>query len=82
MTIQDIDVINAIKNNIPDASFTFKSLDCSKKGYFITVQAASFKNQSLIVQHRRVKDALADFINTEDLHAVTIETICEAESVS
>ena len=79
MTIQDSDVIDAIKKNIPGASITLKALDCSKKGYFITVHSASFKNQSLIEQHKRVKHALAEFLHTEELHAVTIQTSCEAD---
>ena len=77
MTIQDSDVIDAINKNIPGARITLKALDCSKKGYFIQVCSASFKNQSLVEQHKRVKNALADFLHTEKLHAVTIETISE-----
>jgi stress-induced morphogen len=74
MTIQDSDVVDAITKSIPDASVTLKALDCSKKGYFIKVHSASFKNQSLIEQHKRIKNALAEFLHTEELHAVTIET--------
>ena len=76
MILQDNDVIDAITKNIPDAKVSLKSLDCSKKGYYIEVHSASFKNQPLIEQHKSVKKALADFLHTEELHAVTIKTLC------
>jgi stress-induced morphogen len=74
MTINDQTVTDAVIRAIPDAKVSLKALDCSKKGYYIEVESASFKDQSLIQQHKSVKNALAAFLHSEDLHAVTIKT--------
>jgi stress-induced morphogen len=76
MKLQDSDVIDAITKKIPDAKVSLKALDCSKKGYYIEVHSASFKDCSLMEQHKSVKKALEEFLHTEDLHAVTIKTLC------
>jgi stress-induced morphogen len=76
MILEDKDVIEAIQKSIPGAKVSLTSLDCSKKGYYIEVESALFKDQPLIDQHKKVKKALADFLNSEDLHAVTIKTKC------
>jgi stress-induced morphogen len=74
MTLDDQNVIDAITRCIPDSIVTLKALDCSKKGYYIEVESASFKGKTLIEQHKSVKKALAEFLHSEDLHAVTIKT--------
>jgi stress-induced morphogen len=72
--INDQDVIDAIKELLPDAIVNLKPLDCSKKGYYIEVKSELFKGQSLIDQHKSVNKALAKYLDSEVLHAVTIKT--------
>ena len=74
MNAQDEDVIQAIRQSIPDAQVTLTALDCSKRGYYIEVTSQSFHDQSILQQHRRVKKALANFVDSEVLHAITIKT--------
>jgi stress-induced morphogen len=74
MILEDQNVIEAIQSAIPDAKVNLKALDCSKRGYYIEVESGSFKNKTLIEQHKSVKKALSRFLDAEDLHAVTIKT--------
>jgi stress-induced morphogen len=72
--INDQDVIKTIKEAIPDAIVHLKSLDCSKKGYYIEIKSQLFVGKSLVEQHKSVKKALAKYLDSEALHAVTIKT--------
>jgi stress-induced morphogen len=72
--INDQDVIEAIKNVLPDAIVHLEALDCSKKGYSIEVKSSFFKDKPLIEQHKIIKNTLAKYLDSQVLHAVTIKT--------
>ncbi|AVP87853.1 Putative transcriptional regulator, BolA protein family [Candidatus Phycorickettsia trachydisci] len=74
MKVNDQTIIDAIRKNLPDAQVTLKALDCSKLGYYIEVKSSIFKDKSLIEQHRSVKSALSNLLDSEVLHAVTLKT--------
>ena len=74
--MNDLEVIEAIQKAIPGATVMLKSMDCSRKGYYIEVQSQSFQGQTLLNQHRMVKKAIASFVDDEILHAVMLKTTC------
>lgn len=67
-------IIKAIKTNLPNAKICLTPINCSRPGYNIDVCCDSFKDQTLLEQHRRVTNALASFLDKQDLHAITIKT--------
>ena len=67
-------IIKAIKTHLPNAEITMTPINCSRPGYNIEVCCDSFRNQTLLQQHKRVTSALASLLDKQDLHAITIKT--------
>ena len=60
-----------INENIPDAVCSFEGDACNLK---LTVVSASFKELSLINQHRKVLKLLENDFESGELHALSLET--------
>lgn len=71
------DLIQRIRNTIPDAEVTPSGEGCS---FNLTVVSASFTGEPLLKRHRRVMAALNDLIASGELHAVTLKTHTPEES--
>ena len=68
----DRDVIKKIiLKGIPDATCSFDGDSCNFK---LVVTSASFKEISLIQQHKRVLNLLKDNFQSGSLHALSLDT--------
>lgn len=74
ITPEEINII--ISKSLPNAKINIVDYVGDNNHYIIHVMDDSFKNKSLIEQHRIIKDALKAVLNNQALHAVTIKTSC------
>ena len=73
MPMRAEDIIDLIKQGIPDAEVHLKSLVADQDHYAATVTAASFQGKTMIQQHQMVYSALQGRMGAE-LHALSLKT--------
>lgn len=74
INIRELEAIIAAK--FPQAKIKLTDLAGDEDHYALEIEDAIFAGKSIIMQHRMVKDALADVLKTK-LHAITIKTISQ-----
>jgi stress-induced morphogen len=74
MAISKEQLEKTILDSFPNAIIKITDLVGDQDHYLLEIADLAFVNLSLINQHRMVKDALADILNTNKLHAITIKT--------
>lgn len=73
MAISSTELEEIIRQKFPDAIIKITDLVGDQDHYLLEITDARFLGHSLITQHRMVKDALSNVLNTK-LHAITIKT--------
>lgn len=63
-----------IKQSFPDAKIRLTDLASDEDHYALEIEDASFAGKSLINQHKMVKGALSQVMESR-LHSITIKTI-------
>ncbi len=58
----------------PNAKITLTDLVGDQDHYSLEIEDKSFIGQSLVTQHKMVKNSLATILATNQLHAITIKT--------
>lgn len=74
MAISITELENIIKQYFPKARIKLTDLAGDEDHYALEIEDASFAGKSLINQHKMVKSALAQVMESK-LHAITIKTI-------
>lgn len=64
-----------IRNSFPNAKIKINDYLGDQDHYSLEIEDASFLGVSLINQHKMVKKALSEIMNSNELHAITIKTI-------
>ncbi|XVN42098.1 MAG: BolA/IbaG family iron-sulfur metabolism protein [Candidatus Rickettsia vulgarisii] len=64
-----------IRNSFPNAKIKIKDYLGNQDHYSLKIEDSSFEGLSLVNQHKMVKKALTEIMNSNELHAITIETI-------
>ena len=73
MSISKIELISILKQSFPYAKIELEDLAGDENHYSLKIQDSSFKNISLIQQHKLVKLSLSEVLKSR-LHAITIKT--------
>ena len=73
MPISTNDLFNKLKQAFPDAIINIDDLAGDNDHYALDITCKSFKNLSLIAQHKLVNEALKSCLGTQ-LHALKIKT--------
>ncbi|MES2214440.1 MAG: BolA/IbaG family iron-sulfur metabolism protein [Pseudomonadota bacterium] len=76
MAISSSELEAIIRQNFPRANIKITDLAEDEDHYALEITDESFKGQSLINQHKMVKNALKGVLQ-EKLHAITIKTKTE-----
>lgn len=76
MAIAETKLKLILQENFPDAKIIIKDLVGDQNHYSLDITCDSFKDLTLIKQHKLVKNALAEVLKGE-LHAITIKTRAE-----
>lgn len=74
MAISITELEGIIKQSFPEARIKLTDLAGDEDHYALEIEDASFAGQPLIRQHKMVKGALAQVMESR-LHAITIKTI-------
>ena len=74
MTLKSDEIINLIKESIPDAEITIEDLVGDDNHYSATIKSKIFKGMSKIEQHKVVYKSLKGKMGNE-LHALSINTM-------
>lgn len=74
MAISITELESIIKQSFPDSKIKLTDLAGDEDHYALEIEDASFAGQSLINQHKMVKGALSQVMESR-LHAITIKTI-------
>ncbi len=69
--MQSHELIQRIRQAIPDAEVTPQGEGCN---FHLTVVSASFAGEALLKRHRKVMASLEEWIQSGELHAVTLKT--------
>jgi len=82
MAISITELEDIIKQSFPQAKIKITDLAGDKDHYALEIQDSSFAGLALINQHKMVKRALAEIMESK-LHSITIKTIsCHDHSVN
>jgi len=73
MAISENKLMSILKQSFPNAIIKITDLAGDQDHYSLDITCSSFKGLPLIQQHRLVKDALSEVLESE-LHAITIKT--------
>jgi len=73
MAISKVELESIILKSFPESTIEIIDLAGDEDHYSLSITDASFAGLSLIKQHRMVKEALADVLQSR-LHAITIKT--------
>lgn len=76
MAINIRELEDIITTKFPQAKIKLIDLAGDEDHYSLEIEDAIFAEKSIIMQHRMVKEALADVLKSK-LHAITIKTICQ-----
>ena len=74
MAISIIELEDIIKQSFPQATIGLRDLAGDEDHYALEIKDISFAGKSLINQHKMVKQALSQVMESK-LHAITIKTI-------
>ena len=74
MTIKSEEIINLIKESIPDAEVIIKDLAGDNNHYSATIKSKIFCGKTKIEQHKMVYNSLKGKMGNE-LHALSINTL-------
>ena len=73
MAISEEELLAILQQKFPNAKIKWKDLAGDRDHYSLEINDPSFKNISLIKQHKLVNTALAEVLHSK-LHAITIKT--------
>lgn len=74
MAISQEELRIILHKKFPNASIDIKDTAGDQDHYFLEIKDGSFRGLSLITQHKMVKDALKEILNTK-LHSISIKTV-------
>ncbi len=81
MAISIVELEDIIKQSFPSAKIKLTDLVGDEDHYALEIEDASFAGQSLINQHKMVKQALSEVMERK-LHAITIKTITADDNIN
>jgi len=73
MAISKAELEQVVRSSFPDASIEIQDLAGDGDHYSLYIKDKIFESLPLVKQHKLVKDALKEILNTK-LHAITIKT--------
>lgn len=73
MAISSSELESVLRETFPDAQIKITDLIGDNDHYSLEIIDESFFGKSLIIQHRMVKDALKEILQSK-LHSITIKT--------
>lgn len=74
MAISHSELQSLLKINFPEADIELTDIAGDEDHYSLIIKDSSFKDKSIIEQHKMVKTALKSVLPSK-LHAITIKTI-------
>ena len=74
MAISHTELESLLKQKFPTSIINLSDIAGDEDHYSLVIQDKSFTGLSLIAQHKLVKEALKEVLNTK-LHAITIKTV-------
>lgn len=63
-----------IRHSFPNAKIKISDYLGDQDHYSLEIEDSSFTGLSLVNQHKMVKKALSEIMNSNELHAITIKT--------
>jgi stress-induced morphogen len=77
MTISHTELESLLKNSFPNSEIELTDIAGDENHYSLIIKDSCFTGLSIIQQHKIVKEALREILESNKLHAITIKTIAQ-----